>query len=90
MTINRAAICGSLESNDIMISIKPSERETAIHLESIVKQQYGEAIEAVILDTLRELGVSNVLVDAHDRGAVDCTIRARVETAVLRAAQEVG
>ena len=36
------------------------------------------------METLNRLGVCDAEVRASDRGAVDCTIRARVETAVCR------
>ena len=50
-------------------------------------QQYGRQIEKVIRETLAELGVENAAVNAADRGALDCTVRARVTTAIFRAAQ---
>jgi citrate lyase subunit gamma (acyl carrier protein) len=53
-------------------------------LNSVVYAQFGKEIEEVIMETLRELGVEDADVRASDRGAVDCTIRARVETAVCR------
>ena len=49
-------------------------------------QQYGRQIEKVIRETLAELGVENAAVNAADRGALDCTVRARVSAAVYRAA----
>ena len=48
----------------------------------------GKEIENVIMETLAELGVEDAQVAASDRGAVDCTIRARVETAVCRGREE--
>ena len=38
------------------------------------------------LDTLESLGVQNVKIKIVDKGALDCTIRARVEAAVYRSA----
>ena len=40
----------------------------------------------VVLDTLKSLGVQNVKIKIVDKGALDCTIRARVEAAVYRSA----
>ena len=42
------------------------------------------AIEAVIGEVLQECGVKNAKVTVIDKGALDCVIRARVETAVMR------
>ena len=38
---------------------------------------------------LQELDVTDACVRVNDRGALDCVIRARVETAVLRGKGEV-
>lgn len=88
MKIKRASVCGSLESNDILIKLTPMESGSEIQLESIVMTQFGDAIEAVIRGALQDLDVDGVRVEAHDRGALDCTIRARMETAVSRAMEE--
>ena len=50
----------------------------------MVKNQYGEAILHTVEDVLSELNVRNAKLSIVDRGALDCVIRARVETAVLR------
>ena len=55
-------------------------------LESTVIHQYGNQIRHVVLDTLKSLGVQNVKIKIVDKGALDCTIRARVEAAVYRSA----
>ena len=89
MKILRSSVCGSLESNDIMIQITPIKNGIEVELASIVMVQFGDVIKSVIHQTLRDLDVEGVSVYAVDRGALDCTIRARVETAVARAMEEV-
>ncbi|MCR5152494.1 MAG: citrate lyase acyl carrier protein [Prevotella sp.] len=80
------ALAGTLESGDIMIQISPSEHEgVQIELNSTVEYQFGEQIKKVISDTLNEMGVTGVSVKATDKGALDCTIRARVTAAAVRA-----
>ena len=37
-----------------------------------------------MLETLERLGVENALVSVVDKGALDCTLKARVECAVFR------
>ena len=71
MRLNKAAKCGTLESNDI--------------LESTVEKQFGAHMREVIKNKLVELGVEGVKVQAQDKGALDFTIRARIEAAVARA-----
>ena len=46
--------------------------------------QYGRQIKATILETLDRLEVKNARVTVVDKGALDCTLKARVECAVFR------
>ncbi len=85
MEINNA-FAGTLESGDIMVQISPSEKEgIEINLNSTVAYQFGNQIKAVITETLEGLGINSVVVTATDKGALDCTIRARVTAAAVRA-----
>lgn len=80
------AVAGTLESGDIQVQIAPNDKPgLQINLESSVAFQFGEQIKKVITETLTELGVDNAVVQANDKGALDCTIRARVTTAAVRA-----
>lgn len=77
---------GTFESGDILIQLFPPEKEgIEIDLESSVARQFGEQIKQVISDTLRDYGIGDVRVKAVDKGALDCTIRARVTAAAVRA-----
>ena len=84
--IKQKAHAGTLESSDIDVEIAPAQAGSGIvlNLTSVVMQQFGPEIEAVIRETLAGLGVEDAQLTVSDRGAVDCTIRARVETAVCR------
>lgn len=80
------SFAGTLESGDILVEISPAEKEgLTINLDSTVALQFGKQIKNVIETTLRELGIDNAVVDATDKGALDCTIRARVTAAAVRA-----
>lgn len=74
-----------MESSDIFIMVQPNEGGIEINLESIVMKQFGKQIEKVIMETLKELEVENAIIVAKDRGALDYTIKSRVETAIKRA-----
>lgn len=88
MKLVKTATAGTMESGDIMVTIEPKDSGgIRLELESSVMQQYGRQIEAVIRQTLAELGVKNADVAATDRGALDCTVRARVSAAAFRAAE---
>ena len=79
------ASAGTVESSDAYVEIEPSvSGKTEIELESIVEAQFGDAIRASVAEVLTDKGVDGVHIRVIDRGALDCVIRARVETAVLR------
>ena len=78
------AVAGTLESGDIMVQIAPGEG-LQVELQSSVAAQFGRQIKAVITETLQGLGIDNAYVKATDKGALDCTIRARVTAAAVRA-----
>ena len=78
------AVAGTLESGDIMIQIAPGDG-LQVDLQSSVAAQFGRQIKALITETLTGLGIDNAYVKATDKGALDCTIRARVTAAAVRA-----
>lgn len=86
MEINQAAIVGTLESSDIQISISPNPGQgLEIQLQSAVKAQFGDSIIATMTEVLESFGITDALVDAADRGALDWVIRARMQAACCRA-----
>lgn len=84
MEIEKAAIAGTLESSDCMVTVEPGEGSVELELESAVIRQYGRQIRKIALETLDRLGVQDAKVRIVDKGALDCTIKARVEAAVYR------
>ena len=82
--IVKKAWAGTLESSDVYVEIEPSAEGLVIDLQSVVQAQFGDAIEAAVREVLQENGVERANVKVMDRGALECVIRARVETAVLR------
>ena len=83
MEILKNASAGTMESSDAYVEVAPATG-LQIQLESVVAQQFGEAIDAVVREVLAEQGVKNANVRVVDRGALECVIRARVETAIIR------
>ena len=84
------AWAGTMESSDIYVEVAPLAPGSGIDLtvNSVVYVQFGDAIKKTIMETLESLGIDDMKVIANDRGAVDCTIKARVETAVCRLSEE--
>ena len=88
MQLIKTAVAGTMESGDIMVTIEPRDSGgVTLELSSSVMQQFGRQIEEMIRKTLAELGVDHAAVHAVDKGALDCTVRARVSAAAFRCAQ---
>lgn len=90
MDIRRSASAGTMESSDIMVIVSPGEGEVKVDLTSTVAVQYGAQIERLIREVAGEAGIQDANIRAMDFGALDCTIRARVTTALERAVKEEG
>ena len=84
MEIKKNATAGTMESSDAFVTVSPAD-ELIVEINSVVYTQYGKAIEKCVKDTLSSLGVASGKVAVTDKGAIDCVIAARVETAVRRA-----
>ena len=85
MEIKKIALAGTLESSDVQVTVEPFDKGVTLSLESSVMNQYGQQIKETVLETLDRLGVKNIKISLVDKGALDCTIKARIECAVLRA-----
>ena len=83
MELVKSAVAGTMESSDAYVEIEPAEG-LQIQLESVVAQQFGQAIKEVVRDVLAQQGVENARIRVVDRGALECVLRARIETAIVR------
>ena len=88
MEIRKPAVAGTLESSDCMVTVEPGEGKVDFTLDSAVAHQFGDQIRKVALETLSNLGVDNVKISIVDKGALDCTIKARIEGAVYRSVDQ--
>ena len=88
MEIKKPAVAGTLESSDCQVTVEPGNGKVDFSLESAVIHQFGNQIKKVTLETLKDLGVDNVRTSIVDKGALDCTIKARIEGAVFRAVDQ--
>ncbi len=86
MQIKSSAAAGTMESGDILIEIEPSEKQDVeVILKSSVANEFGKQIVKTIQNAVSEYGLEYATVNAVDKGALDCTIRARVVAACQRA-----
>lgn len=84
MEIKKTAMAGTLESSDAQVTVEPGDGTIELTIESSVIHQYGRQIRKVTMETLERLGVTDARVTIFDKGALDCTLKARVECAVYR------
>ncbi|MBO1304531.1 citrate lyase acyl carrier protein [Enterococcus sp. 669A] len=84
MEIKKSAVAGTLESSDAQVTIEPSTNGLELTIQSSVMNQYGRQIQKVVLETLENLQVKDAAVIVIDKGALECTLKARVECAVFR------
>jgi citrate lyase subunit gamma (acyl carrier protein) len=86
MILKKVAIAGTFESSDVHVTIGPNDGNgIELSLKSSVVRQYGKQIKKVVLETLEKLEITDAQISIVDKGALDCTIKARVEGAVYRA-----
>lgn len=69
-----------------MVTVEPGDSRVELELDSAVIRQFDPQIRKVILETLGRLDVTDARITVVDKGALECTIKARVEAAVYRSA----
>jgi citrate lyase subunit gamma (acyl carrier protein) len=87
MKIQKKAHAGTLESGDVLVTVMPSDSLT-IEIQSPVVRQFGDAIERSARDVLDAMNIRQGAIHLDDQGALDCTLRARLHTAISRALME--
>jgi citrate lyase subunit gamma (acyl carrier protein) len=85
MKIEQTALVGTLESSDVQITLSQGPGGIDMLLDSEVAAEYGDQIKTVVRQVLDAYGIADATVQIVDKGALDCTIRARVTAAVQRA-----
>lgn len=94
MRITKTASAGTLESSDVLITVEPLETKSSpdhpyqIEIEGATAIRFGEQIRSVVHETLRLFAVESCRLRLQDKGALDCTIRARLSAALLRASDD--
>ncbi len=89
MKIETLAMAGTLESSDALVTVEPYDGGIDFELDSVVIHQYGHQIKKIVMETLERLDVSEAKIRVVDKGALDCTLKARIECAVFRANGQV-
>jgi citrate lyase subunit gamma (acyl carrier protein) len=88
MKITKTAQAGAQESNDVLITVMPNDQggiQVQLETKGVILKQFGKQIEQVIREKVEEMGVEDITIKAQDKGALNYTIRARVQAALERA-----
>ncbi|CAG9416861.1 citrate lyase acyl carrier protein [Providencia sp. PROV188] len=87
MKILHAAVAGTLESSDVMVRIEPLEDtlEVSLQITSSVEKQFGDAINAIVLEMIEKYDIQGAEIVVDDKGALECVLRARLEALLARA-----
>lgn len=83
MEIVKTALCGTLDSSDCMVTVRPGD-ELNIDINSPVDARYHKSIEETVKKVCQENNVSKATISVQDNGALDCVIAARTLTALQR------
>jgi citrate lyase acyl carrier protein len=85
-TIQKEVTVGFEETNDALVTVTPLAAGQGITLELIssVKRQYGEHLEALIVETVKDAGYTDLHVKVVDKGAWDYALQARILVALNR------
>ena len=81
-----AAQSGTFESSDVIFLIEPLPEDTGrkIEISSTVMQQFGNSFRQIVDKVLDEYELTDIHLIAKDKGALEPTIQARLETAIRR------
>ena len=82
-----SAVAGTLESSDVYVKVEPCDK-LEIEVESVVYNQFADEIKKSVMEVVEDLKVTSGKISVNDKGAIDCVIKARVETAIRRAGGE--
>ena len=81
-----AAQSGTFESSDVIFLIEPLPDNSGRKLEisSTVMQQFGTSFNRIVVEMLDFYELTDIHLIAKDKGALEPTIKARLETAIKR------
>ncbi|MCL4484383.1 MAG: citrate lyase acyl carrier protein [Bacteroidetes bacterium] len=81
-----AAQAGTFESSDVIVLIEPQPdgEGRKIEISSSVMLQFGDSFRQIVDDMLDQYDLTDIHLIAKDKGALEPTIKARLETAIKR------
>ena len=78
------ASAGTLESSDCLVTVSPAEK-LKLEYKGANSEIFAERTKAIVENVLKKYGLGGAEISIQDQGALEITIKARLETAVSRA-----
>lgn len=82
------ASAGTLESSDCLVTVSPSEK-LDLEYKGANSTVFAERTLCLVESVAKEYGIKGATISIQDQGALEITIRARLETALERAGKVV-
>ncbi len=89
MEIRKESYCGSENPYDILVKIEPAENGIDIEVSSTSGEEQFKKIKVLVEEILNFYGIVNAKITLKDYGAPDFVVKARMETVIRRASQEI-
>lgn len=85
-----AAQSGTFESSDVIVLIEPLSENSGrkIEISSSVMHQFGASFNRIVIEMLDQYELTDIHLIAKDKGALEPTIKARLETAIKRSLEQ--
>ena len=87
MKLLHTASAGKVDSGDCLATVSPAE-EISLDYRGANSEIFAQRTKNLVEEVLKEKSVDGAAVVIDDHGAIKITIRARLETALERAAKE--
>lgn len=88
MKLKQRAFAGTDNREDLKVMIEPAGAGIQITVHSSVLALFGSHIEVAAKDLLNVYQIEACRMEINDRSALDYAVRARIETAILRAMED--
>lgn len=88
MILLRTASAGTLESSDCVVTVSPAEG-LELDYKGANSAVFAERTRLLVEDVAAQYALKGARISIQDQGALEITMRARIETAVERAGKGV-
>lgn len=87
MILLRTASAGTLESSDCVVTVSPAEK-MELEYKGANSAVFAERTRQLVDDVAKQYALEGAQISIQDQGALEITMRARLETALQRAGKE--